>query len=306
MPYPLDDKLVIGISSRALFNLEEENRVHEKEGLEAYRLLQRQREDIRLDPGPAFGLVASLLRFNEIEGRPPTVEVIIMSRNDPDMAIRLFDSVAAHGLAIERGAFTGGRALAPLLETFHVGLYLSRNAQEVQEAINAGIPAAVLYDRPDRYCHNPDEIHIAFDGDSVLFSHESEAIYQTQGLGAFQTHEQKMARVPMAEGPFTKLLRSLKELQGLPDPPVRLRVSLVTARCAPAHERAIRTLRAWNIGVDEAYFLGGVSKAEVLQAIGADIFFDDQKAHVDPASKVVPSGLVPIKAEPATAPHGAG
>ncbi|KIL96730.1 5'-nucleotidase [Paramagnetospirillum magnetotacticum MS-1] len=291
--YQLADKLVIGISSRALFCLEAENRVFDEEGVRAYRQYQAERDDVILEPGTAFGLVRNLLRINEgLEA--PLVEVVVVSRNSPDVAIRVFRSIEHHRLAIKRAAFTSGHRLPSLLKAFNVQLFLSRHAPDVSLAVSDGIAAARLYDPPDGPMPDIDEIHFAFDGDAVLFSEASEIIYQREGLAAFAEHERLNAHVPLAPGPFAPFLRTLALLQSREnDLPVRIRTSLVTARCSPAHERVLRTFRDWGVTVDQALFLGGVDKASVLEAIRPDIFFDDQEAHLTAAATIVPSGQVP-------------
>ncbi|HEU4322239.1 MAG TPA: 5'-nucleotidase [Roseiflexaceae bacterium] len=286
--------LVIGISSRALFDLRVENQIYEREGLEAYSAHQLAHEDQVLPPGAGFPLVRALLRLNELMPGERRVEVIIMSRNSPDIGLRLFRSIAHYGLDITRAAFVGGANLTPYLEAFGVGLFLSASEEHVQAAIDAGVPAGLIYDPPADLCLTPEQIRIAFDGDAVLFSEESERVYQTEGLDGFHAHEQALAREPLPEGPFARLLKTLAYLQcetAAGPPPIR--TALVTARGSPAHERVIRTLRAWGVRVDEAFFLGGMAKHRVLQAFGAHIFFDDQDIHCHPASRVVPTARVP-------------
>lgn len=217
-----------------------------------------------------------------------------MSRNSGDTSLRIFNSIKHYELDITRAALTGGASLAPYLQAYKVDLFLSADENDVQSAVDVGVAAGVIYSPPRQRVEKTDQIRVAFDGDAVLFSDESERIYQEQGLEAFLEHEATNALKPLPEGPFAKLLKSLSALQNEFEngtPPIR--VALVTARNAPAHERAIRTLRAWNVRVDEAHFLGGVSKSEVLHAFGAHIFFDDQEGHVQSASKLVPAARVP-------------
>ena len=290
----LTDKLVIGISSRALFDLEEENRLFDERGVEAFAAHQRAHEDEPLRPGTAFPLVQALLGLNRLLPQR-RIEVVVISRNSPDTGLRAFNAIEAHGLPIERAAFTGGAAsLVGYLKAFDVDLFLSRNHQDVQEAIDHGVAAARLYDPPAAYAGRGGEIRIAFDGDAVLFSPESERIYKTQGLDAFLAHERLHRHDAMAEGPFAKLLMRLSLLQR-EFPPERcpVRIAIVTARGSPAHARVIHTLRDWGVGVDEAFFLGGAAKESVLAAFGAQMFFDDQDTHVRPASARVPAGIVP-------------
>ena len=294
MAVELDDKLVVGISSRALFDLEEEDRIFREEGLEAYTRYQVEHENDILRPGTAFPLVKALGRLNS-EGRQLT-ELIVMSRNSAETSLRIFNSIRHYGLSMSRAALTGGAPIAPYLGAFCTDLFLSAEGQDVQEAINANMAAGLICDH-DLLELDPeasiDQIRIAFDGDAVLFSDESERIYQAQGLEAFQAHEERLAGRPLPSGPFAKLLKTLSLLQrSFPDGQVPIRTALVTARSAPAHERVIRTLRDWNVRIDEAFFLGGVPKDRVLKAFGAHIFFDDQPVHLDPASRQVPSARV--------------
>ena len=299
MPYSLDGKLVVGISSRALFDLEEENRIFETQGLDAYTKYQIEHEEDILKPGAAFPLVKALQNL-KIGDRSLT-EIIIMSRNSPDTSLRIFKSIEHYGLNITRAVLVSGGTLTPYLEPFQTDLFLSAEPSDVQEAINANIAAGVICSPPAEGIDAETEIsqiRIAFDGDAVLFSDEAEQVYQEKGLKAFEEHERELARTPLKYGPFAKLLGTLSQLQeNFPPDQVPIRTALVTARNAPAHERAIRTLRSWNVRVDEAFFLGGIQKAEVLKAFGAHIFFDDQAVHTDPASKVVPAARVPVKQE---------
>ena len=344
MSVSLDGKLVVAISSRALFDFEEENTVFEQSDDRAYMALQLQRLDTPAKPGVAFSLVKKLLAFNRAATDHPTaqadqttaqagqttaqagqttaqagqttaqagqttvrpepvegqqglpsqpVEVVILSRNDPVSGMRVFRSAQYYGLLIERGSFTRGQPPWRYLKPLHANLFLSTHLSDVRAALDAGVPAAQVYPQSahasDAY---PCEVRIAFDGDAVLFSDEAERVYQSQGLRAFQKHEQDKVLQPLLAGPFKPLLDALKRLQKESTPNMRLRTALVTARSAPAHERAIRTLMDWNIEVDEAMFLGGLPKGEFLREFEPDFFFDDQTGHVASASMHVPSGHV--------------
>lgn len=297
MAYSLSDKLVIGISSRALFDLEMENGIFENQGVEAYALHQRGNEDKPLEPGSAFPLVQALLRLNKLIPEQVLIEVVVISRNSPDTGMRAFNAVEQHGLEISRAAFTGGApTITPYLHAFEVDLFLSKSAKDVQEAIDGGVAAAHLQDLPAGFSSKAEQIRIAFDGDAVLFSAESEAYYKKHGLKKFLRRERKLKHRAMGQGPFAKLLMALSEIQQrFPQEQRPIRIAIVTARNGPAHARVIHTLREWNVSVDEAFFLGGVSKEKVLQAFGAHMFFDDQEIHVKAAAKVVPSGLVPYQ-----------
>jgi len=297
MPLDLNDKLVVGVSSRALFDLEEENEIFEKEGLEAYSKYQIEHEKDILKPGTAFPLVKALHKLNT-EGKYLT-EIIVMSKNSADTSLRIFNSIEHYGLNISRAALVGGASISPYLNAFRTDLFLSANEKDVQEAINANIAAGIICSHsalPLDAGGDIDQIRIAFDGDAVIFSDESERIYQAKGLQAFADHELENAKKPLPEGPFAKLLKTLSVIQQkFPEDEMPIRTALVTARNAPAHERVIRTLRAWNVRIDEAFFLGGIEKSEVLEAFGANIFFDDQSVHTEPASQYVPSARVPYK-----------
>jgi len=299
MPLNLQNYLVVAISSRALFDLEKENKIYEEEGLQKYSEYQIEYENDILQPGTGFQLVKALLRINSLVSAKRKTEIIIMSRNSADTSLRIFNSIEHYDLGITRAALVGGASIAPYLNAFSTDLFLSANESDVQEAINTGIAAGIIYTHPE-FPIDPykeiDQIKIAFDGDAVLFSDESERIYQEQGLEAFLEHEKLNARKPLPEGPFAKLLKTLSFLQKeFPNDEVPIRTALVTSRNAPAHERVIRTLREWDVRIDEAFFLGGVEKSEVLKAFGAHIFFDDQPVHVDPASKFIPAARAPYK-----------
>ena len=292
MSQSLQGQLVVAIASRALFNFEEENRVFEEQGDAAYMRLQLDRLDTPAQPGMAFPLVKKLLAFNTPQEK--LVEVVILSRNDPVSGLRVFRSAQESNLQLERGVFTRGRNPYPYLTSMGANLFLSAKEEDVRAALLAGFAAARVYPHSalaaDRH---PDEIRIAFDGDAVLFSDEAERVYAESGLAAFQAHEIKHAAVPLPPGPFKPLLEALRPLQDMAaGAPMRIRTALVTARSAPAHERAIRTLMAWNIQVDEAMFLGGLEKADFLREFEPDFFFDDQTGYCDTASRVGPTGHV--------------
>ncbi|MCZ4312272.1 5'-nucleotidase [Comamonadaceae bacterium G21597-S1] len=305
MSASLEGKLVVAISSRALFDFEEENTVFEQgEGQhrdKAYMQLQLERLEQPAKPGVAFSLVRKLLAFNQTEdataapARPASqpVEVVILSRNDPVSGMRVFRSAKHYGLSIQRGSFTRGQPPWRYLKPLHANLFLSAHLSDVRAALEAGVPAAQVYPQSARASEaHPGEVRIAFDGDAVLFSDEAERIYQAQGLSAFQQHETEKVAQPLLAGPFKPLLAALHRLQQESTPTMRIRTALVTARSAPAHERAIRTLMNWNIEVDEAMFLGGLAKGEFLREFEPDFFFDDQTGHIESAARHVPSGHV--------------
>jgi 5'-nucleotidase len=291
MPVSLEGQLIVALSSRALFNFEEENRVFEEANDTAYMKLQLERLDNPANPGVAFPLVKKLLALNTPDER--RVEVVILSRNDPVSGLRVFRSAESAGLKIERGVFTRGAAPFSYLKPLSAHLFLSANEGDVRAALEAGFPAARVFSQSlvdaDRH---PTELRIAFDGDAVLFSDEAERVFQSQGLPAFQDHEKSLAMKPLPPGPFKPLLDALTRLQKHRSSVMRLRTALVTARSAPAHERAIRTLMNWNIEIDEAYFLGGLDKGPFLKEFEPDFFFDDQTRHCDSAAFAGPTGHV--------------
>ncbi len=306
MAASLDGQLVVAISSRALFDFEEENQVFES-GLNtppvpgakkdaAYMKLQLDRLDVPAKPGVAFSLVKKLLAFNDTPDpadKTQRVEVVILSRNDPVSGMRVFRSAQHYGLNIQRGTFNRGEPPWRYLKPLHANLFLSAHLSDVREALAAGVPAAQVYPQSARASDaHPHEVRIAFDGDAVLFSDEAERVFQAQGLSAFQAHEHDKAAQPLLAGPFKPLLEALHRLQQAGTSRMRIRTALVTARSAPAHERAIRTLMDWNIEVDEAMFLGGLAKGEFLREFEPDFFFDDQTSHVHSAAQHVPAGHV--------------
>ena len=296
MPVSLDGKLVVAISSRAVFDFEEENRVFERDDDAAYMALQRDRLEQPAPPGVAGALVKKLLAFDApaVTEAQRRVEVVVVSRNDPVSGLRVFRSARHAGLRLERGVFTRGRTPWPYLTPLKANLFLSANSDDVRAALEAGFPAARVFpDSVKASESHPDEIRIAFDGDAVLFSDESEQVYQRDGLDAFQLHEERPARRPLPSGPFMPLLVALHGLQrDGSSAGMRIRTALVTARSAPAHERAIRTLMDWGLEVDEAMFLGGLDKGPFLKAFEPDFYFDDQTRHCESAAQAGPTGHV--------------
>jgi 5'-nucleotidase len=292
MPITLAGQLVVAISSRALFDFEEENRLIEAQDDRAYMQLQLQRVEQPAKPGVAFSLVNKLLAFNAT-APSASVEVVILSRNDPVSGMRVFRSAQHYGLPIQRGVFTRGESPWRYLKPLNANLFLSTNEADVRSALEAGVPAARVFPQSARASDaHPNEVRIAFDGDAVIFSDEAEQVYQRNGLDAFVAHERERVDTPLAAGPFKPLLQALQVLQKQASPAMRIRTALVTARSSPAHERAIRTLMEWNIDVDEAMFLGGLAKGAFLREFEPDFFFDDQTGHIENAAPHVPSGHV--------------
>jgi 5'-nucleotidase len=287
----LTDTLVVAISSRALFDLTDSHRIFVEQGVDAYQRYQIEHEDEILAPGPAFTLAKKLLRLNRPEKQ--YVEVILLSRNSADTGLRVFNAIKHYGLDITRAAFTKGEPTSRYVPAFGSHLFLSADTEDVKRVLEDGYAAATIV--PNTVGRNEaGELRIAFDGDAVLFSDEAERVYQKSGLAAFSKSESDAALEPLSGGPFRDFLAGLHRIQSdFPEGASPIRTALVTARSAPAHERVIRTLRAWNIRIDEALFLGGLDKGEFLLAFGADIFFDDQRTHVDSAAKHVAAGHVP-------------
>ncbi len=291
MATSLDGQLVIAISSRALFDFEEENEIFNGSNDREYMKLQLDRVDMPAKPGVAFSLVQKLLAFNTPEAK--RVEVVILSRNDPVSGLRVMKSAEHYKLPIVRCTFTRGESPWRYLRPLKANLFLSAQAEDVRSALSNGFAAAtVATHAAQAQTNHPHEVRIAFDGDAVLFSDEAERVFQKAGLPAFQKHESKRATLPLPPGPFKPLLEALHLLQAEGTPQMRIRTALVTARSAPAHERAIRTLMDWNIEVDQAMFLGGLPKGEFLKEFEPDFFFDDQTGHVNSAAQHVPSGHV--------------
>jgi 5'-nucleotidase len=288
----MSQKLVVAISSRALFDLGESHKVYLAQGVEAYRQYQIEHEEEILAPGDAFLLVQKLLELNVSLGQP-RVEVVLVSRNSADTGLRVFNSIQHYDLGISRAAFVGGRSPYPYLAAFNSHLFLSTHAEDVRSALNEGFAAATILSGGAKRAESA-ELRIAFDGDAVIFSDESERVYQASGLAAFQASEREAARMPLRGGPFKAFLAALNQLQReFAEGTCPIRTALVTARSAPAHERVIRTLRDWDIRLDESLFLGGLEKSAFLEAFAADVFFDDQAGHCEKAREFVATGHVP-------------
>jgi 5'-nucleotidase len=295
------DTLMVGISSRTLFDLEEEDKLFREKGIAEYRKAQREKEDEILKPGTAYHLVKALLNLNNLSSTHRLVEVVVMSSNSPETGVRILNSIKSLNLDITRSAFTGGEKIASYIEAFHIDLFLSKSEIDVQEVIDSKTAAAALIlEPPSNFNSAQETVRIAFDADAVLFSDESEQIYKSQGIEAFQKNESENENIPLKEGPHAKLLKTLSKIQQYMDTTIELtplRLAIVTARSSPAHMRIIKTLRQWNVYVDEVFFLGGISKDAILKAFNAHIFFDDQDVHLDKAKKVVPSAKVPYSSD---------
>lgn len=287
------EKLIVAISSRALFNLDDAHRVFEEEGLDAYSRYQIDNEQTPLEPGTAFGVVKKLLALNDRLHEPLGVEVVLLSRNSADTGLRVFNSIEHYQLPITRAAFCGGESPWRYIHAFGCQLFLSAEPQDVRMALENNVAAATLVSR-NRGDSDGDQLRFAFDGDAVLFSDEAERVFKKEGLEAFTASERAARHEPLQGGPFKSFLAALQKLQqAFPASEAPIRTALVTARSAPAHERVIRTLRAWDIRIDESIFLGGLKKTDFLRAYRADVFFDDQETHCDLAAEHVTTGHVP-------------
>jgi 5'-nucleotidase len=296
--YDLDDKLVVGVSTRALFDLDEAHRVFAQEGVEAYTRHQIENARTPLEPGTGLPLVRGLLRINELVGEP-VVEVVVISRNSAETGLRTRHTIKTLGLPITRAAFTRGRPVAQYLAAFSCDLFLSANDEDVHAALTAGFAAGRILPVPGESSSVEEEVRIAFDGDAVLFSGASEDVYQSQGLAAFQAHEEARAEEPMEGGPFLPFLAALCAIQNrFPLGACPIRTALITARDAVSHERVVRTLQALDVRIDEYFFLGGVKKDRIVRAFRPHIFFDDQMVHAEPASRVSPTAQVPRRPTP--------
>ena len=295
MAYNLNNKLVIAISSRALFDLEEENQIFEKDGLDAYYKYQLENEDKSLKKGTGYRLVENILKINSFfSSDERQVEVIILSKNNAATSLRITNAINDLKLDIIRSAWTSGTNISNYLKAFKVDLFLSADDNDVLNAIENGVAAAkILHSNENIHNISNEQVRIAFDGDAVLFSEESELVYKNHGLEAFIEHEKENRNNPLEMGPFAKLLLTIAKIQAkFPTDKSPIRTALVTARSAPTHERVIKTFNVWGVRVDEAFFLGGTDKYEILEAFGADIFFDDQDVHLNLSSNVVPSAKV--------------
>lgn len=293
--------LVVGISSRTLFDLEEEDKLFKEKGIIEYRKIQREKENEELKPGTAYHLVQALLNLNKLSTTNKLVEVIILSSNSPETGVRILNSIKSLSLDITRSAFTGGEKISGYIDAFSIDLFLSKSEIDVQEVIDSKTAAAALIlEHPIDFNASQDTVRIAFDADAVLFADDSEQIYKSEGMAAFHKNESENENIPLKEGPHGKLLKTLSKIQQYMDTTIELtplRIAIVTARNSPSHMRVIRTLRDWDVYVDEAFFLGGISKDKVLKAFNAHIFFDDQDVHLNDTKKVVPSAKVPYHSD---------
>ena len=306
MAYSIEDKLVIGITSSALFDLKEANEIFITHGEKVYRDVQINNEDDPFNPGVAFEFIRKLLSLNSIYDEP-FIEVILLSKNDPNTGLRVMNSIEYYDLNITRAIFLQGKPAYLYSRALKVDLFLSSDLQDVRSAIEHNVPAGFIKGKVEDIGKNIDikdeELRIAFDFDGVIAGESSELFYQKEGLSKYQLHESENAEIPMEPGPLKPLLIKLskmqndefdKNLKNINYKP-RLRISIVTARNAPAHKRVIKTIRNWGIdSINEAFFLGGIEKRKVLEIINPHIFFDDQYLHIDPTKDIMPSVHIPF------------
>ncbi|GAB3127426.1 5'-nucleotidase [Glaciibacter psychrotolerans] len=303
MPYDLQNRLVVGVASSALFDLTESDAYFNEHGEEPYRIYQHEHIDDQLQPGVAFPFIKRLLGLNDLrEASDPLVEVIVLSKNDPSTGLRVMRSIEAHGLAITRAIFTQGRSPYEYIEALSMSLFLSANEADVKGALERGLPAGMVMASASVDEEDGGALRIAFDFDGVIADDGSERVFQGPGgLGAFQAHEVANSGVPLSPGPLREFLRDLNLIQRIEQArrdkdasyELRLRISIVTARNAPAHERAIQTLQDWGVTVNDAFFLGGIDKGTILRVMKPHIFFDDQKNHLDSTSAYAASVHIP-------------
>ncbi|HDR9582063.1 TPA: 5'-nucleotidase [Burkholderia stabilis] len=303
MPYDLTSRLVIGLASSALFDLTESDEVFRNEGEDAYRAYQRKKQHIPLEPGVSFEFIRRLLSLNELNKDNPLVEVILLSRNDPDTGMRVMDSIKKYQLDISRALFLQGGAPQRYIAPLNISLFLSANQVDVQQAILAGHPAGQVLAGVAPGDNDSGELRIAFDFDGVIADDAAEAVYQAHNqLDDFHQHEQELIDVPHNPGPLAEFLKRLSVIQEIeqkrlsndPQYKQKLRISIVTARNAPSHERVVNTMRTWGISINEAFFLGGIEKKLVLEVLQPHIFFDDQRLHLDAAAGMLPCVHIPF------------
>lgn len=303
MTYDLEKRLVIGLASSALYDLSEADKVFESEGEVGYREYQRQHQLTILSEGVAFSFIKRLLAINEIRPRDPLIEVVLLSRNDPETGLRVMNSIKHHGLDISRAAFLQGRDPYKYIPALSICLFLSANQLDVRQAVCAGYPAGQVLPSASNDIIDDQELRIAFDFDGVLADDESESVYQiNKSVSEFHKHESDRRDVPHNPGPLKNFLAKLSGIQALEQEHAkinaiyepRIRISIVTARSAPSHERVINTMRSWGITVNEAFFLGGIDKSKVLSVLNPHMFFDDQRGHLLSTAALLPSVHVPF------------
>lgn len=301
MPYPIEKKLVIAVSSSALFNLEESDAIYRKDGVDAYRKYQRENQKKVLEKGIAFPFIKRVLNLNQIFKEQQPVEVVLLSKNDPDTGLRVFNSIAHYKLDISRAGFLKGKSPFPYIPAFNVSLFLSGNREDVRSAIEHNYPAGQVLKSNVKDDDN-NELRVAFDFDSVIADDSAETVYAKSTLQDFQKYENDNAAEPHKPGPlhdlFSKLayFQKMEDRQQKSDPTYQrvLRIAIITARNAPAHERMVTSLRKWEISPDETFFLGGIDKTRILKIMKPHIYFDDQEFNLSAMDKGIPSVHIPF------------
>lgn len=302
MPYELDNRLVIGVASSAVFDLNDSDAIFRSEGEEQYRKHQENNLDVPLPKGVAYPFIKRLLALNDLNSSDPLVEVVLLSRNDPDTGLRVMKTIEHYGLGMTRAIFMQGRSPYDYIPALNISLFLSRHKPDVDAAIGLGHPAGQVLDSTFEDNEDDKTLRIAFDFDGVLAGDESESVMQSAGLTAFHDHEVKNVMQPHNPGPLKEFLVRVAKIQSIeeshkkqnPGYENRIRVSIVTARNAPSHERALKTLKSWGVMANDAFFLGGIDKGRILGVLKPHIFFDDQSGHLKSASAVAPSVHIPF------------
>jgi 5'-nucleotidase len=303
MPYPIEKKLVVAVSSRAVFDLEDANRVFDTKGTDAYRQYQVDRLDQPLAKGVAFPFIRRLLRLNELYPKQLPIEVVVLSRSSADAGQRFFRSCKHYGLDISRGAFLSGQSPYPYIGAFNTSIFLSAHSEDVISAIRAGFPAGLVFPSTAVEDEADHELRIAFDFDGVLADDQSEKVYQEhKNLDLFHQHETEHVDKPHDAGPLKDLFTKIGYFQKLeaqrestePGYKPAVRIAIVTARNAPSNERLVTSLSSWGMSAAEIFLMGGIEKRRVLEVLKPHIFFDDQLTHIEPASQAVPSVLIPF------------
>lgn len=303
MAYPIERKLVISIASSALFDLTESHQIYLTKGVEEYRLHQERNLDIPFPRGVAFPFIRRFLGINKAFPKQLPVEVVLLSRNSPETGLRVFRSIRHYELDITRAGFMTGRSPHEYVPAFNASLFLSANEEDVQKAIDANYPAGVVLPSKVYDDELDTELRVAFDFDGVIADDEAETVFKKHNdLNEFQAHETTKRAIPHQPGPLADLFKKLSFMQKLEqkrlkdDPKYKkiLRIAIVTARNAPAHERVVTTLKEWGVSADESFFLGGMQKSRILTILRPHMFFDDQRSHLESPAGDIPMVHVPF------------
>lgn len=310
MPFPIDKKLVIAVSATALFDLEIDHHLYLRMGVEKFRAHQRENRSRIPDRGGAFPFIQRMLHLNKVYPNEKPIEVVMLSRFHADAGLRIMDAIKFYELDISRSFFLAGALPYPYMSAINSVLYLSTNKEEVKIAVGLGFPAGQVLPCKTLPTDEGKQLRIAFDFDGVLVDDEAEKVYaKSNDLPLFHEYERENREKPLHSGPLMPLLQRISQFQKLerkkveddPNYTQMLRIAIVTARNAPAHERLIHTLSALDIETDELFLLGGIEKRLILDVLKPHIFFDDQLGHLTGASASTPSVHIPFGiANPAT------